>query len=41
MVRMKDLVPWPRIEPIAPAVEARSLNHWTSMEVQDITLFLH
>jgi len=26
------LVPWPRIEPMPPAVEARSLNHWTSRE---------
>ena len=26
------LVLWPRIEPMPPAVEARSLNHWTSRE---------
>ena len=26
------LVPWPRIEPMPPAVEARNLNHWTSRE---------
>ena len=24
------LVPWPEMEPMPPAVEARSLNHWTS-----------
>ena len=28
-------VPLPGIEPAPPAVEARSLNHWTSREVQD------
>ena len=27
------LVPRPRMEPVAPAVEAWSLNHWTSSEV--------
>ena len=27
------LVPWPGSEPIAPAVEAWSLNHWTTREV--------
>ena len=27
------LVPWPRIEPVPLAVEARSLNHWTTREV--------
>ena len=27
------LFPWPGIEPVLPAVEARSLNHWTSSEV--------
>ena len=27
------LVPRPGIEPVAPAVEARSLNHWTAREV--------
>ena len=27
------LVPWPGIKPAPPAVEARSLNHWTAMEV--------
>ena len=24
------LVPWPRIKPMAPAVEAQSFNHWTT-----------
>ena len=27
------LVPWPGIEPLPPAVEAQSLNHWTTGEV--------
>ena len=27
------LVPWPRIGPVSPAVEAQSLNHWTAREV--------
>ena len=27
------LVPQPRIEPMPPAVEAQSLNHWTAREV--------
>ena len=27
------LVPWPGIEPVPPAVEAQSLNHWTAREV--------
>ena len=27
------LVPRPGIEPVPPAVEARSLNHWTAREV--------
>ena len=27
------LVPWPGIEPGLPAVEVRSLNHWTAREV--------
>ena len=33
------LVPQPGIEPVPPAVEARSLNHWTAREVP-IGLFL-
>ena len=34
------LVPWPGIEPVAPAVEAQSPNHWTAREVPrvDITI---
>ena len=27
------LVPWPGIEPMPPAVDAQSLNHWTAREV--------
>ena len=27
------LVPWPGIKPMPPAVEVRSLNHWTTWEV--------
>ena len=27
------LVPWPGIEPVPPAAEARSLNHWTARKV--------
>ena len=30
---MWELVPWPWIEPVSPALGARSLNHWTSREV--------
>ena len=30
------LVPWPGIEPMPPAVEAQSLNHWTAREVPDL-----
>ena len=30
------LVPWPGIEPMPPAVEARSLNHWTTRAVPRI-----
>ena len=28
-----NLVPWPMIEPVPPAVEAWSLNRWTAREV--------
>ena len=31
------LVPQPGIEPVPPAVEARSLNHWTAREVPTVT----
>ena len=27
------IVPWPEIKPVPPAVEAQSLNHWTTREV--------
>ena len=30
------LVPWPGIEPVPPAVEAWSLNHWASREVPEL-----
>ena len=30
---MWDLVPSPGIEPMSPAVEVQSLNHWTAREV--------
>ena len=30
---MRDLVPWPGIEPKPPALGAQSLTHWTTREV--------
>ena len=33
------LVPQPGIEPLSPAVEAQSLNHWTAKEVPRFYLF--
>ena len=30
---MSDLVPWPGVEPRAPALSACSLSHWTTREV--------
>ena len=30
------IIPQPGIELVAPAVEARSLNHWTAREVSKI-----
>jgi len=30
---MWDLVPWPEIEPMPPALGAQSLNHWTTRAV--------
>ena len=30
---MQDLVPWPGIKPMPPALEVWSLNHWTSREI--------
>ena len=34
------LVPQPGIKPVPPAVEARSLNHWTTREVPASSFFL-
>ena len=34
---MWDLVPWPGIEPWAPALGAWSLSHWTTRDVPEIT----
>ena len=34
------LVPRPGIEPVPPAVEARSLNHWTAREVHTLHFYL-
>ena len=31
--RMGILVPWLGIEPVAPALEAQSLNYWTTRDV--------
>ena len=33
------LVPRPEIERVPPAVEARSLNHWTAREVPSFLFF--
>ena len=38
---MRDLVPWPGIEPGPPALGAWSLNHWTIKEVPDFFIFKH
>ena len=35
------LVPQPGIEPVPPAVEAQSLNHWTAREVPRTELLNH
>ena len=35
------LVPWPGIEPVPPAVEALSLNHWTTREIPLSMYFRH
>ena len=29
------LVPWPGIEPLSPALEVQSLNHWTAREIPE------
>ena len=36
---MWDLVPWPGIEPGPPALEAKSLSHWTTREVPKFGFF--
>ena len=35
------LVPWPGIEPMPPAVEVWSSNHWTAREVPEVCYFKH
>ena len=37
---MGILVPRPGVEPLPPAVEAQSLNHWTAREVPGKTRFI-
>ena len=34
------LVPQPGIEPVPPAVEVQSPNHWTTKEVLSLSFFL-
>ena len=34
-----DLIPQPGIEPLPPALELQSLNHWTAREVPDESTF--
>ena len=34
------LVPQPGIEPVPPALEAQSLNHWTAREVPIVSFSL-
>ena len=31
------LVPWPGMEPVPPVMKVRSLNHWTTREVLDLS----
>ena len=38
LVTLKILVPWPGIEPMLPAMEAWSFNHWTTREVLHLVL---
>ena len=40
-VAFRISVPGPGIEPVPPAVEVRSLNHWTTREVLEKSLFAH
>ena len=37
---MWDLAPQPGVEPMPPAVEARSLNHWTTREVPTLIFLM-
>ena len=38
----KILVPWPESEPVSPAMEAQSLNHWATREVPQLAfMFLY
>jgi len=38
-VACRILVPQPGIEPLLPALEVWSLNHWTAREVPKFNLF--
>ena len=35
------LFPQPGIEPVPPAVEAQSLNHWTDYQGSPLSMLLH
>ena len=35
------LVPWPGMEPVSPAEEAWSLNHWTTREILSLVLIMN
>ena len=39
-VACRILVPRPGIEPVSPAMEAQSPNHWTSREFPDLSLLV-
>ena len=34
---MRDLVPWPGVEPRPPALGTQNLNHWTTREVPSLS----
>ena len=38
---MLDLVPWPGMEPLPPALEVWSLSHWTTREVLGMLFKCH
>ena len=38
---VRILVPQPGVEPVPPAVEAQSLNHWTARQVPDSVIHIH